>query len=199
MATNPKQQFYNNLGQVLDICMFSDEKLTDGQILIIANKTKDNFEYAKKLAEENQQLKNQMNRLSLLTNELSRNSYYKRNKPTRQRKILTLEEKTRSNEYINCPFCDNIIKESYANKHYTNQICASNQHKKEVMRTNKHIHIKHNKASQLMNMYIRLCLYDTSSKNKKTNGFYWKYIDLMNIYKSMSIKPKTHESATLCF
>lgn len=187
MAITTKDQFYNNLEKMLDICMFAEEKLTDGEILTIANNTKDNYKLALELINENQRLKDKINELNRFSNEITNNAYFKKYKKSKKHRMLTLEEKASSPHYHNCPYCDNIVKDNYINKHFTTDCCSSNQLKKEMSKKSYPVHSLYNKPTQLMNLYIRLCLYDTSPKNNKRNGSYWKYQELMKIYDSMKV------------
>ena len=170
---DPQQAFFQNLNDMLNICVFSGGKINDKELLEIADKYKEQYKVIKELMNQNQKLV----RLAL---SIQQNPYYIRHtRTTRRQKFLTLEEKARSNKYHNCKFCDNIIKHTYAKKHYLNECCANNQLKKEVAKKGLAVHIKYNKATQLINMYISLCLYDKSPKNTKRNGAYWKTIELM--------------------
>jgi hypothetical protein len=170
---DPQQAFFQNLNDMLELCVFSEGEINDKDLLVIADKYKEQYKVIQKLIDDNKALV----RLAI---EITKNPYYKKHtRTTRKQKVLTLEEKTRSNKYDNCKFCDNIIKHTYAKKHYLNECCANNQLKKEVAKKELAVHIKYNKATQLINMYIRLCLYDKSPKNNKRNGAYWKTIELM--------------------
>jgi hypothetical protein len=173
VANDPQQEFFQNLNDMLELCVFSEGEINDKDLLVIADKYKEQYKVIQKLIDDNKALV----RLAL---SIQQNPYYIRHtRTTRRQKFLTLEEKARSNKYHNCKFCDNIIKHTYAKKHYLNECCANNQLKKEVAKKGLAVHIKYNKATQLINMYIRLCLYDKSPKNHKRNGAYWKTIELM--------------------
>mgnify|MGYP006118676791 CR=1 FL=1 len=163
-----KDDFFSNLNEMLEICMFSEGKINDKDLLEIADNYKGQYKKIKDLMDEN-------NKLKELVKSIKKNKFYQSYKvSTTKRRLLTFEEKTRNENYSNCKYCDNICKISYMEKHYLNKCCSENQLKKEIASKKKHVHIKYNKATQLLNMYIRVCLY-----NNKRNGAYWKTIELM--------------------
>ena len=168
-----QQKFFTNLNSMLEICVFSEGSINDADLLEIADKYKEQYQMIKDLMEENRKLK-------ILAQEIQANKYYhKMIKPCKKVTLLTLEEKTKSEKYSPCKFCDNIIKINYKHKHFLNTCCSTNQLKKEFAIKQNPVHKKFNKESQLMNMYIRVCLYDRDRHNNKRNGAYWKTLELM--------------------
>jgi hypothetical protein len=170
--TTPQEQFFKNLNEMLTICVFSEGTINDEQLLEIASKYKDQYKVIKTLLEENAKLRE-------LAQTIQENKFYIKKTTTRKQKVLTLEEKAKSVFYHNCDLCDNIIKNTYHKKHLVNWCCSNNQLKKEVAKKGLPVHMRFNKATQLLNMYIRLCLYDKDKHNNKRNGAYWKTIELM--------------------
>jgi len=162
-----QSKFYESLNKMLEICVFSEGKINDDDLLKVADNYKAQYKLIKELLEENKKLKE-------IGLQIHQNKWYQKQVNPRRRKILTLEEKAKSKCYSNCDYCDNIVKNSYMRQHFLNKCCADNQLKKEFAKKQFPIHIKYNKSAQLANQYIRECLY-----SKMWNGMYWKYQLLM--------------------
>lgn len=176
-----KEHFFGQLDRILNICMFCEEgKLKEGEVLQVADAYKQQYKMTADLLEE----------MRTAARNVRKSNYYRRATRPIKSRVTTLEDKAKSSNYSNCEMCDNIVKTTYQKTHKLNVCCAANQLKKELGRTNYAVHKKYNKATQLLNMYIRVCLFNTHYRNNLRNGAYWKTICLVQYnYGGVSAEP----------
>lgn len=174
-----QKAFYDNLNEMLNICVFSEGQINNNDLLEFADKYKKQYAMIRQLLDTNL-------KLHILCAKLQDNKYYKKKMRQNQekRRLMTMEQKAISDKYTHCYYCDNIIKRTYLDTHLMSKCCSDNQLKKEFTKKHYPVHQKHNKTTQVVNYFIRKWLYDTNNKrNNLRNGMYWKTIELLKIYK----------------
>ena len=162
-----KEEYTQSLNDMLDIVMNSNGVINNADLLTIADDYSNQYKLTLNLIEEVKLLRN-------IAYKIQENSYYKRSNKKTQ--FLTLEEKTRNHNYVNCPICDNIVKRTYLKTHNKLNVCLDNALKKYVERKNYPVSIQFNKAQQLLNRHIT---------QREVSTYYYSYMCLFTYnYKS---------------